>query len=246
MTRIISCFLIILVSNVANGQPKFISSGKIVFERKLDLSKEMQGRPWLSVNMDRSQMPKYYTTVHNLYFTPKETMFKRDPADIEKSVYYNSDRSADDLIYTNLANGIFAKKLAFFDENFFLADSLRKLEWEMTNETRSIAGFECHKATTIILDSVYVIAFYSDEILPAGGPLSYHDLPGMILGLVIPRMNLTFFATKLELTEPTREQLNPPSSTQFFNYESFKELIKKTTQKFGSAVGDRIVLKALL
>lgn len=246
MIRIISCFSIFLISNMANGQPKFISGGKIVFERKLDLSKELQTRPWLWANMDRTQMPRYYTTIHNLYFTEHETVFKRDPADIERSSYYNSDRSADDLIYTNLKNGMFTKKQAFFEETVFLTDSLRKLRWEMTNEVRNIAGFDCHKATTTILDSVYIIAFYCDEILSNGGPLSYNDLPGMILGLVIPRMNLTFFATGIELTEPTKEQLSPPSATQYFNYESFTEFIKKTTQKFGTAERDRIVLKSKL
>lgn len=246
MNKTIICCMIIFVSSVASGQPKFISSGKIIFERKLDLPKEIQGRPWLRFNMDMSQVPKYYTTVHNLFFTPRETMFRRDPADVERSPYYNKDRGADDLIYTNLARRNFTKKTAFFEETVFLADSLRDLQWEMTNEVRTIAGFECHKATTIILDSVYVIAFYADEILSTGGPLSYSNLPGMILGLVIPRLNLTFFATSIELTEPTREQLSPPSSTQFFNYESFRELIKKTTQKFGSDVGDRILLKSLL
>jgi GLPGLI family protein len=246
MTRIICYLLLFLFSNMAYGQAKFISSGKIVFERKLDLHKETYGRPWLWFNMDRSQMPKYYTTLHNLYFTPDETLFKRDPADIEKSSYYNIDRSADDMIYTHLKNGIFTKKLAFFEENVFLTDSLRTLKWEMTNEVRNIAGFDCHKATTIILDSVYIIAFYSDEILSNGGPLSFYNLPGAILGLVIPRMNLTFFATSIELTELTKEQLSAPAGTQYLNYERFSDLIKKTTQKYGAAARDRFLLKGLL
>lgn len=246
MIRITSCLLLLLMSAIANAQPKFISRGKIVFERKLDLHKEMYNRPWIWFNMDRSQVPRYYTTRHHLFFTKQETIFKRDPADIEKSAYYNNDRSADDIIYTDLEKGVFTKKQAFFEENVFLYDSLRNLKWEMTNEVRNIAGFDCHKATTIILDSVYVIAFYCDEILSGGGPLSFHDLPGAILGLVIPRMNLTYFATSIELTGPTKEQLNPPFATPQHSYESFKTLIINTAQKFGAERRDRFLLKALL
>jgi GLPGLI family protein len=246
MNRFIGICFLYLVPFLSYGQPKFISSGTINFERQLDLSKETQGRPWLGIYPATTQTSRFYTTSHILYFTPNETVFKRNPADLEKSAYYNSDRSADDMVYTSLANGIFSKKLAFYEETVFLTDSLRDLEWEMTNEVRTIAGFECRKATTIILDSVYVIAFYSDEILSNGGPLSYYNLPGMILGLVIPRMNLTFFATSVELTEPTKEQLAPPSSPQFINYENFEELIKKTATKFGSTVSNRIRLKSLL
>jgi GLPGLI family protein len=50
------------------------------------------------------------------------------------------------------------------------------------------------------MDSVYVFAFYTDEILTSGGPEGFSGLPGMILGIAIPRLNATWFATKLELT----------------------------------------------
>ncbi len=46
------------------------------------------------------------------------------------------------------------------------------------------------------MDSVYVIAFYTDQIIPSGGPESFNGLPGMILGIAIPRINTTWFATK--------------------------------------------------
>ena len=39
--------------------------------------------------------------------------------------------------------------------------------------------------------------------------LSYCNLPGMILGVAVPRMNLTIFATKVELQEPRPEKLIP-------------------------------------
>lgn len=246
MNKYIIYCLVCFIPLMSFGQRKFISSGKILFERKIDLQKEITAVPWLRSNPAIAQMPRYYTTSHFLYFTPHETIFRRNPAEIDKTAYYSNDRSADDLVYTNLSKGLFSKELAFYEETVFLADSLRKLEWEMTNEVRTIAGFECRKATTIILDSLYVIAFYSDEILSNGGPLSYCKLPGMILGLVVPRMNLTFFATSVELTEPTREQLTPPASSQFLNYDSFKELIDKTVHKFGNTVGDRVRLKSLL
>jgi len=91
-----------------------------------------------------------------------------------------------------------------------LTDSIRKIEWRITNDTRDIAGFECHKAVGKILDSVYIIAFYTDQITTSGGPLSYCNLPGMVLGVAIPRCNLTIFATKVEFTEPRPEKLMPP------------------------------------
>ena len=58
------------------------------------------------------------------------------------------------------------------------------------------------KAVAKICDSVVVVAFYTDQILVKGGPESFNGLPGMILGLAIPRLSETIYATKLELTNP--------------------------------------------
>jgi GLPGLI family protein len=69
--------------------------------------------------------------------------------------------------------------------NFNVEDSLPHLEWRLTNENRVIAGFNCRKAVAKMFDSVYVFAFYTDEILIPGGPCTIHVLPGMILGSMV-------------------------------------------------------------
>jgi GLPGLI family protein len=56
----------------------------------------------------------------------------------------------------------------------------------------------CRKAITKIGDSVVVVAFYTDEVLVKGGPFNFNGLPGMILGIAVPRLHMTIFATKLE------------------------------------------------
>ncbi|MGZ5287229.1 MAG: GLPGLI family protein, partial [Flavisolibacter sp.] len=50
-----------------------------------------------------------------------------------------------------------------------------------------------------------------DGILPSSGPESMGGLPGMILGLAIPRLYTTWFATKVELITASDEQkITPP------------------------------------
>ena len=87
-----------------------------------------------------------------------------------------------------------------FDGLYLLNDSLSNIKWKLVpNETREIAGFTCRKAQAILFDSVYVFAFYSDEIVSPGGPMSLHGLPGMILGVTVPRMYTSWIATKIEV-----------------------------------------------
>jgi GLPGLI family protein len=47
------------------------------------------------------------------------------------------------------------------------------------------------------MDSVYVVAFYTDQIAVSGGPESFSGLPGMILGVALPHDNITWFATSV-------------------------------------------------
>jgi GLPGLI family protein len=88
----------------------------------------------------------------------------------EKNVVYNNyERDSANL----------HKKI--FEKTYLVKDSLRKFEWKISEEFRKIAGFNCRRAETIIMDSVYVIAFYTDAIIAEGGPEGFNGLPGMIL-----------------------------------------------------------------
>ncbi len=80
---------------------------------------------------------------------------------------------------------------------------MRKLLWKERGEIRTIANYKCHKAVAIICDSVYVVAFYAEDIPASGGPEMFGGLPGMILELAIPRLHTTWTATKVEVTTPT-------------------------------------------
>ncbi len=97
---------------------------------------------------------------------------------------------------------------------YLLSNPLRKIDWKIGSEIRKIAGFDCRKAVGKIMDSIIVIAFYSDEIIPSGGPESFTGLPGMILGLAIPRMHATWYATKLELIDISDKDLQAPKKAK--------------------------------
>jgi|GEM_PF-4661083 len=95
----------------------------------------------------------------------------------------------------------------------------------MTEETRDIAGVHCHRANAIILDSVYIIAFYTDQILTNGGPESFCGLPCMILGIAIPRIYTTWFATSVNIQNIPAAKLSFPASKsdKVYNSNGLKE-----------------------
>lgn len=86
------------------------------------------------------------------------------------------------------------------DEKFILDDSLSAITWRFTDEYRNIAGYECRRVNGATKDSLYLVAYYTDQIPVSGGPALVHGLPGMILGLVIPEMHVHYWATKVSYT----------------------------------------------
>jgi GLPGLI family protein len=74
------------------------------------------------------------------------------------------------------------------------------------------------------------VAFYSPEIIPQSGPEFFSGLPGMILGLAIPRYYTTWFATKIEIANIDESKIVPPvvkKSKQYTKRELAEILLKK-------------------
>lgn len=112
----------------------------------------------------------------------------------------------------------------------FVEDSIPAIEWRLTNENRVIAGFNCRKATGKIMDSVYVFAFYTEEITIPGGPCSVSGLPGMILGMTIPRMYASWIATKVMVNGVNVSMIKPITAKKYYTAKTLKEIIKERTK----------------
>lgn len=86
------------------------------------------------------------------------------------------------------------------DEKYLLSETLDSITWRFTEEFRTIAGINCRRVNGATKDSLYLIAYYAEEIPVSAGPALSHGLPGMILGLVIPEMHIQYWATNIAYT----------------------------------------------
>lgn len=98
------------------------------------------------------------------------------------------------VLYQNLKDQT-AEIQVEIDEKYVLKDSLLPVTWRFTDEYRTIAGYECRRVNGATPDSLYLIAYYTDQIPVSAGPALSHGLPGMIMGLVIPEMHIHYWAT---------------------------------------------------
>ena len=132
-----------------------------------------------------------------------------------------------------------------FENTFLMKDSIHPIAWKMMNETRTIAGFTCRKAVGKVFDSVYIIAFFTEQITVSGGPESFGGLPGMILGLAIPKLHTTWYATKVEMKPIKETEIVAPKKGKKFNFSQLKEQLKLSLKDWGKE-GGRNLLQALI
>ncbi|MDP3666368.1 MAG: GLPGLI family protein, partial [Sediminibacterium sp.] len=190
--------------------------------------------------------PKFVNDVYELRFDSKKSVYKLAKENTDnKYLMWGSKPSETDGIVQDLENKSLSTQKDVFENTYLIKDSLRKLEWRITDETRDIAGFECRKAVTKICDSVYVVAFYTDQIPVSSGPESFGGLPGLILGLAVPRLYTTWFATKLELIDPSIAQLNPVQKGKKVTREQLFAELKKGLKDWGEEGEKRIWVVSL-
>lgn len=224
------------------AQDVFISKGKIEFEKRVNLYKNIDdqrdnneegGFDWIGEM--KKQMPEFNVTYFNLYFDRDKTMYKpgREVVTAQKIPDWFKGPASDNVVFCDLQTDKSTTQKTVYESTFLIQDSLRKAKWKITNDTREIAGFKCRKATTVIMDSVFIVAFYTDQITTSGGPESFNELPGMILGLVVPRLHATWYATKVELTEPSVADLTAPAKGRKANNEELVEKLKSTMKDWG-------------
>lgn len=230
MKQIISFVFILLCINM-NAQT-FISAGKIEFEKNVNQHGFLDANDSWDQTMKKT-IPKFRTTYFNLYFNGNKTLYKPGKEVVQSGPDWMTGPASENTVYTELADNKQVSQKAVYEKTYLIEDSLRNAEWKLTDDTRTIAGFNCRKATTIIMDSVFVFAFYTDEILTTGGPESFNGLPGMILGIAIPRMHTTWFATKLELVDVKPETLVAPKKGKKTAKEEIKKQIQDVMKEWG-------------
>jgi GLPGLI family protein len=201
--------IIILTAISANAQ-QFINSGMIEYEVRIN-NHRMFG-DGLFAEMFKDKMPNFSTTYYKLTFNDNKAIYKFDRLNEKDKLPWGTNNAEDNVWYNDFNSNTRVNQKSVFGDIYILSDSLMNLNWKlMPNETRDIAGFICRKAQAVIFDSVYVFAFYTDEITVSGGPMGIHGLPGMILGITIPRMFTSWIATKLQVNGVNTNIIAPPT-----------------------------------
>lgn len=236
---IIRCWLsavLLLLSVSAKAQ--YTLMGKITYERKVNLYKLWEGDEWMERFKDKA--PQFMSNYFELSFTPASAWYKPGKETEAPKMSWGLPPGAENEVYTDFTSRqVFANK-QIYEEKFLIQDSMQQLQWRITNEIRTIADFKCRKAVTKICDSVYVIAFYTDDIPVSGGPEQFGGLPGMILQLAIPRLHTTWVASQVSVVTITNPETPPAAKGKKVNRTELTATIRKGLKDWGKNAAKNI------
>lgn len=242
-TLIILAALLFFSGHIFAQHAHFTTSGTIEFEKRVNtyalMKKEITPeneafmKPILEEYMKK--YPQFKTFKSTLSFTDHKTLFVPEEVELAQQDEWGLGplEEQNNTIYTDFSTNTISAQKKVFDETFLVKDTARKIKWKITDETREIAGYTCRRANAIMMDSIYVVAFYTTEIPVSGGPESFNGLPGMILEVALPHENLAWFATKVTDTTLPPNTVVPPKKGKATNNNDLKATLHKATKDWG-------------
>lgn len=118
-------------------------------------------------------------------------------------------------------NKLTCRELIRDEYEVIVEDSNIDFNWEITNETKQIGKYTCHKATTKNFRGRNYEAWFTYDIPVPTGPWKFHGLPGLILEVHDDKdlVNITFNSIIDDTSEKVNYQM--PVSNEIISLEEY-------------------------
>lgn len=237
-------FLMLLLATSADAQNvRFVTQGTIVYEKKVNIYALMKEEIKMYPNdiyyvrmfeEYQKAQPQFKVLKSTLNFNKSHTLLTPEDESTAQSIWNNfTNAKQPNTILTHVDNNTSITQKKVFEEIYLVKDTTRKINWKITDEIRNIAGYDCRRANALIMDSIYVVAFYTDEIPVSGGPETFTGLPGMILGVALPYEHVTWFATSVTDQPITEDKLKAPTKGKPVNNAQLFTILKSALKDWG-------------
>jgi GLPGLI family protein len=183
-----------------------LKEGRVIYERTFQLPQRIfANNPDLAARLPRSRTDQY-----ELLFGNNQSLWQFLPdANSEGDgntfggggMVFRFAGGSNDISYCNLEKGTRVDQREIADKNYVVADSVRKLDWKLTGESKTILNYKAFKATAQrigtrmqmsmengemkrqqVADTSSIIAWFTSDIPISAGPGIYQgQLPGLIL-----------------------------------------------------------------
>lgn len=242
MKKIFLAGLAFLAIAGVNAQQK---EGKVIYQR----TTQMQ----FNFNNGNGDQPVTQTRTNKfeMSFANNQMIWKQGEDDIQDDagggmggggmVIRTMGGGADDATFCDFEKSRRVELREFFDKKFLISDSLRKGNWKLSEETKTILNHSCRKATSVrigkrmmmsmengkmerkeIDDTSHIVAWFTTDIPVPAGPEVQGQLPGLILELETNNGRSVYKAVEI-LAKPDLAAIKEPSKGKKVTPEEFTQ-----------------------
>jgi len=260
---VLTAFTAILVIT-AFGQKK---EGKVTYERTVQMMITISDQDPALQNM----LPKSRTDRFELLFGNNQSLWKQLEDDVQDEMAGGSgpgfqfrmiSAGADDVSFYNFDASQRIDQRELGTKKYIVEDSIRRLNWKLSDETKTILGFNCRKAiaqrvgsrTMMTMengkmerketaDTSNIVAWFSTDFAVTAGPGDYQgQLPGLVLEVDVNNGRQVYKATEVSTKVDVASIKAPKSGKKVTSAEFNKERDKmmEEMQKNGGGPGRTI------
>jgi len=239
MEKFIIILAAVFTSIMATAQVK---EGKIIYERTQQLQIQLSGQDQAM----QSMIPKERKDRFEWIFGNSQSVWKAaEEVDSDGGNMSFSSGGAEirmimpgsnDIIFTDFVKQQKVEQRELMTKTFVVADSMRRMNWKLGEESKTILGYTCRKAIARktqqsfrvtmdngnmerkeVTDTLNIVAWFTDGIGLSGGPESYAgQLPGTILEIEVNNGRTHFLAIEFDpkgdmkqIKEPKGKKITP-------------------------------------
>lgn len=142
--------------------------------------------------------------------------------------------------YKDLVTKSYVNQKDLFGRKFIIQDELKAIDWQKTDEVKTIGKYVCFKATAQIAntnkydddenqgETITVVAWYTLDIPVSQGPGMYWGLPGLILE--VQSEDVVYLCSKIELSKTDDIVIKAPKSGKKISNKKFDTLFAQRLQ----------------
>jgi GLPGLI family protein len=217
--------------------------GYIVYSTKVNMHR--------TIPPDRAEMkdvvPEFNTFKTRLvfrgsesYFTPVEEEVEEEFGDSGGPVQVRLRRPQSEF-YHNFTSQQRIAVREFFGKYFRIEDSIKTLPWKLVNESKTILGQPCKKATFVdATRKQNIVAWYAEKLPPYLGPEDFTGLPGTILEIDINDAERVTTALSITPGKVAKGDLAIPTKGQKSTEEEFRKITEEHRKKMG---GNHVIIR---
>ncbi|MBP7555670.1 MAG: GLPGLI family protein [Chitinophagaceae bacterium] len=217
--------------------------GRIVYQRKVVINIQFNGSGGGEVP------PQTRLSQFELNFANGQMVFQQMEDDAQDDlagstggvVIRTIGSSAEDVTFFDFTQSRKVEQRDFFDKRFLITDSIRKGNWKLTDETKTILNHQCRKAVSQRIgkrsimnmqngkmerkevdDTTTIEAWFTTDIPVAVGPDVAGQLPGAILELTSDNGRSVYQAIDIS-PKANIKAIKEPSKGKKVNQQQFTE-----------------------